>query len=328
MSIALKDFFDGKALIPYLAQRPTDAYIGESVFPYFPTDELSYEHIVGTYKRPIMASFVAFGDEGVIRGRDGVSKFIEKLRPIKQFMTLDGELFIRYRTAQNVDPLVRALFDDVGMVYDGVRARLEAMRIQILTTGKLKVDENKIKFTVDYGVPAANKKTPTTLWSDTTNADPIANMIDWKMALDFVPVGGIVSQTTAKYLLTNKNVKTMINGSDKALTPISMSTLNSFLVQNDLPPLVVNIDKYRDDTLSERKFWPENIMTWVGSDIGNTLMGPTEESVLGKGIVRAENGIYVQVHEQEKPPAIVSTGTTTSLVAFPGASNVLIVTTH
>lgn len=328
MSIALKDFFDGKVVLPFLANRPENAWIGESVFPYYPTNELSYEHIIGKYNRPIIASFVAFGDEGVWRGRDGVSKFIEKLRPIKLAMKLDGELFIRYRTAQNVDPLVRALFDDVGMVYDGARARLEAMRVQILTTGKLKVDENGVKFTVDYGVPAANKKTPTTLWSDTTNADPVTDMLGWLADLDFVPVGGIISTTTARYLMQNENLREQIHGTDRMAAPISMTVINRFLVANDLPPLVVNRDKFRDASKVERKFWPDNIMTWVADGVGNTLTGPTEESVLGKGIVRSDAGIFVQVYEQEKPPAIVTTSSTTSLVAFPGAENVLIVTTH
>lgn len=328
MAIALVDFFDGKAILPYLRQRKENAWVGESIFPYQPVNELTYEHIVGKYYKPIMASFVAFGDEGVWRGRDGISKFFEKLRPVKQAIKLDGELFIKYRTAPNPDPLVKALFDDVGMVYDGARARLEAMRVQVITTGKLKVDENNIKFTVDYGVPAEHKVAPSTKWSDTTNADPINDMHKWLLDLDFTPTGAIISQTIARYLLTNAKVKLMMNGSDKATMPISMSALNRFLVQNDLPVMIIDNDKFRDDKKVERKFWPENVMVWVGSDLGSTLTGPTEESVLGKGIVKSDSGIYVQVYEEMKPPAIISTSSTTSIVAFQGVEDVLIVTTH
>jgi hypothetical protein len=326
MAYALKDFFDGRVILPYLKAREEKPYVTESILPYRPIPDLEYEHLVGDYHKPILASFVAFGDEGVYRGRDGVSKFVEKLRPIKQSMKLDGELYIKYRTASNIDPLISRLFDDVALVYDGVRARTEAMRCQILSTGKLKVSENGVKFTVDYGIPDKNKVTPTIDWSDTTNAKPITDMLNWLEALDWTPVGGIVSSTVMRYILQNENVKTMVWGSDKADRPLAPSILNDFLMTYDLPPLVVNKDKVRDMDKNEISLWPEKVMTWVGDEIGDTLMGPTEESVLGKGIVRSENGAFVQVYEQEKPVGIFTTGTATSLVALPGADKILIAT--
>lgn len=324
MPKALIDVFDIKEVIPYLRERDAPEFLTESILPPLVTESLEYEHLIGQFEKPIIGSFSAFGANNVFIGRDAVKKFTEELQPIRLAIKLDGKLFVKYRNAENMDPLVQALFDDVGNTFDGVRARAEAMRVAVLTTGQLVVNENGVKFTVDYGVPAEQRFIPTTLWNDPA-ADPIQDMLAWREELSFQPDGAIVSRRILQAVLRNANVRTAIFGEGFATRSVAPRQLNAYLAELELPIFVVDDDKYRDLQKVERKFWPDNRMVWVGRNIGRTVMGPTEESTLGIGIVRAENGIYVQAYEQPQPAAIITTSSATAMVALPGAHELAII---
>jgi hypothetical protein len=333
MALILNDFLSGEAILDVLAERKAlnhePSYALESILPYQPVDELQYEHIVGEYYDPIIASFSAFEKEGEYRGRDGIKKFIEELRPIKQSMRLSGKLMIEAAKAGSESPLVAQLFKDVPMVYDGVRVRLEAMRMEVLTTGKLSIDENGVEFVVDYQVPTDNIVTitdPEEKWSDTTNADPIGDMTSWMNDLDFTPRGGIISKKIMQYLLSNKNVRAALFGSDLSSRVPSLGELNNYLENIELPKLYVDKDTYRnnDATHSRSNIWPDQKFVWVGNNIGRTLCGPTEEGVLNENVVRSDNGIYVQVNKIAQPPKITTHASVTSLIALPAPHEVFI----
>jgi len=325
MAVTLADFLEGKATIAYLKQRPTRQFTLEGILPFKPIENLEYEHIVGDFADPVAADFVAFGADGKYVGRDGIKKFIEELKPIRIHRRLDGKLLIAAKKYKTDEPIVAELFNDVGYVYDSVRVKIEKMRADVLTTGQLAATGN-VEFTVDYGVPADNQKTPATLWSDTTNSNPIQDMIDWYNALDFVPEGGIISKEILNYLVQNVNVRKAIHGDDGSGQFVTLEMINNLLIQLGLPKLAVDKDYYRASDGSKAYFWPSNKMVWVGSNIGYALMGPTEEGVLGKGVVRTENGIYVQVVEEERPPRVITTGSATSLIALPGVNEIFIAT--
>lgn len=328
MALALNDFFDGKVTIPYLKKRPKRGFMLEGVLPYKSVDSLEYEHLVGNFSTPQAATFAVYGADGKYYGRDGIKKFIEELRPIRAHRRLAGKLLIQWKQYNANEPLFAQLFDDIGFVYDAVRVRAEKMRAEILTNGTLTVDENGVKFTVDYGVPSANKVTPTITWDDTTNSNPIQDMIDWKNAIDFEPEGGIISKEIFDYLSKNVNVRKAIFGDNGGSRFVTLNILNDFLSGLGLPKLAINKEKYRDSAGNTQYFWTSTKFVWVGSNIGETLMGPTEEGVLGKGVTKTSEGIYIQTVEEERPPAIVTTGSATSLVALPGAEELFIATVY
>ena len=326
MALTLNDFFEGKVTLQYLAKRPKKTFMLESILPYKSIDALEYDHVVGKYNAPTTATFAVYGADGRYYGRDGIKKFLEELRPIKAHRTLAGKLLIQYKKYGAADPLFAQLFDDIGFVYDAVRVRAERMRAEVLTSGQLNVNENGVVFTVDYGIPSEHKVVPTVLWNDTTNSNPIQDMIDWKNSIDFEPEGGIISKEIFDYLSKNVNVRKAIYGDQGASRFVTLEVLNDLLKGLGLPPLAIDKEYYRDETGAKKYFWPSNKFVWVGSNIGQTLMGPTEEGVLGKSVKRTKEGIYIQVHEEERPPAIITTGSATSLVALPGAEEIFIAT--
>jgi len=64
---------------------------------------------------------------------------------------------------------------------DRLETRLEWLRWQPVVNGSLAVDENGVKYTVDYGIPEDNKPIleDEELWSAVTTADPLGNIDTW-----------------------------------------------------------------------------------------------------------------------------------------------------
>lgn len=89
---------------------------------------------------------------------------------------------------------------------------------------------------VDYGLPAGHKPTASTLWSDTTNADPVADIQAWSelIAADSGFYGRIahMNSKTYDYLVRNTKIKNQINfyasGANSILRPRREDILNLF----------------------------------------------------------------------------------------------------
>jgi major capsid protein E len=71
------------------------------------------------------------------------------------------------------------------------------------------------QYLVDYGLPTGHKPTVSTLWSDTTNADPVADIQAWSelIAADSGFYGNTLhmNSKTYNYLIQNAKVKSAIN---------------------------------------------------------------------------------------------------------------------
>lgn len=89
--------------------------------------------------------------------------------------------------------------------------RIEWCRAQVVANGTVTVEGE----TVDYSVPGGNRPTAGTLWSNTSDSDPIANIMTWLML--FRGVGGTVrclySRKVAMYLAQNEKVRDLFRQS-------------------------------------------------------------------------------------------------------------------
>lgn len=79
--------------------------------------------------------------------------------------------------------------------------RIEWLRAQVLTTGKLNIDEDGITREIDYGVDSGNKPTASNLWSNAVTSDPIGDLSTWLQLFRGAASGGRIFA----------NVKTAIN---------------------------------------------------------------------------------------------------------------------
>lgn len=105
---------------------------------------------------------------------------------------------------------------------DRLETRLEWLRWQPPVAGQLVVDENGVKYTVDYGMPAANKPelVGNDLWSAKDTADPITNITTWLMLYRGTGARGVeayFNMNVAGYLAKNAVIRELLKQTQYAM---------------------------------------------------------------------------------------------------------------
>lgn len=105
---------------------------------------------------------------------------------------------------------------------DRLETRLEWLRWQPPVAGQVVVDENGVKYTVDYGIPAANKPelAGNAQWSDTVNSDPITNITTWLMLFRGTGARGVeayFNMNVASYLAKNAVIRELLKQTQYAM---------------------------------------------------------------------------------------------------------------
>lgn len=176
-------------------------------------------------------------------------------------------------------PLIEAIYDDFAIGVRDIRTAVEARRGELLSTGRLVINENGIQETVDFGVPNTHFATAGVLWSNVVNATPIEDLLAWQQVYkddndDAQPGAIIIDQATMGYLMKNKEIRVYAN-LDAAGGPqlVRQDVLNAVLAGFGLPPLYVydvKIEGQRVIPAGKAIFVPDE-----ASILGNTYWGTT-----------------------------------------------------
>ena len=328
--------FSRKATLTYARARVPRNYVGLTLFPAKPVNELSFEYFKDLNRLPVMASVQAFGAEAQIASRDGIEKISGEIPTIKRKIPLRGrELVALRREGAGDAELVRnQLYNDLDAMIDSVNARIEQMRIDAVATGRLVLNENGVVMTVDYGVPATHQVTlsGTDKWSDPA-ATPVTDMLEWQSQVrgdtGVELTRALTSNTVVAHLLKNAEVRKLIYGDNGGSRAVSLNQLNELMETMGLPRIATYDLQVRkqnaDGTYTSGRFFPENRFVMLPADpLGETLMGPTEDALLDPDIDTAEiAGIYAAVYKQSQdPPIIYTLASATAIPTFPLADAV------
>ena len=105
---------------------------------------------------------------------------------------------------------------------DSVRVRVEAMRMELLSTGKIAINENKIKVTIDYKVPNRNKKAFT--WQAPESDTPLDDLASLADAVENEsgsrPTRALTSRKVVKTICNCASVRKAIYGVNAAKVTI------------------------------------------------------------------------------------------------------------
>jgi len=215
-------------------------------------------------------------------------------------------------TIQNI--LVEAIYNDLANLTRYVQNRIELAWGDVLTDGILSINENGVQQQLDFAIPANQVVTASTLWSDTTNADPLADMLAWYdvwVALNGEPPGRtLLSLTTARQLQVNKNLIYAIKGQQTGVTHITLEDISGLLANYNLPPVTMNnvynsffdVDGVTTRPIPANKFLflPEDMST-----LGFTAMGtPTTVMELNSNNIQVQEaaGIIGILVREDQPP--------------------------
>lgn len=104
---------------------------------------------------------------------------------------------------------------------DRLETRLEWLRWQPLVAGQLAVDENGVKYTVDYSLPEGNmpELEGDALWSVTAKADPLTDIMTWLKLFRGTGARGVEAYfnlDVAGYLAANTKILNLLKNTQYA----------------------------------------------------------------------------------------------------------------
>lgn len=333
--------FSRRATLAYARARQPRTYVGPTLFPLRTVNELTFEYWKDENRLPVMASVQAFGAEAEIASRDGAEKVTGEIPTIKRKIPLNGRALVALRRegAGDLDFVRNQLYNDLDNMIDAVEARVEKMRIDAITTGKIELAENGVIMTVDYGVPAEHKETLTgdSRWSIHDKATPITDIQEWtdKIVADtgIRPERALTSNTVVANLLKCAEVRQLIYGDLGGSRAISINQLNALMETMNLPRIATYDEQVRrqraDGTYETLRFFPEDKFVLLpGQPLGETLDGPTEDAMLDPDIEATEiAGIYAAVYKQSMDPPVIETKAAACRIpTFPMADSIFIAT--
>lgn len=224
-----------------------------------------------------------------VSARDTASEKRVKLAPLStslsqgEYERLQREFARSGGTRQQV--LERAIYNEAEQLTREVQARLEQAWGDVLTDGKLTIDENGLYNEADYGVPGTHIVAPTVQWTvaNLATMTPITDLVAWSDVWAASNGGQRPSRLKTslarlRIVQRSKEVIDAIYGATQGRTRVSVSELNDFLRGERLPAFdepydtAVDVDGSTVRTIADDKvvMLPANL-----GELGSTRMGVT-----------------------------------------------------
>jgi hypothetical protein len=182
----------------------------------------------------------------------------------------------------NTAVLADAIYNDAQQLTSEVYHRVEQAWGDVLTDGKLTINEGGYNGEADFEVPGSHLVSAGTAWTDTTNSTPLTDMKSWyatyKATNGVGPGRVITSERIYGLLKQNAEIINAVHGAAAQRTWVNNEELNNLLASHSLPPITgtydsnVDVDGVTTRVISDDKFiWaPANL-----SELGFTAWGTT-----------------------------------------------------
>lgn len=333
---SVQEVLSYQELVDYTKTRELQKKKLEELFPSRKTEALEIKMIKGANNLPVSASIHAFDTEAEIDQRGGTAYDLAELALIKRKRKLSEKEIIQLEQPRNdaeEKEAIQKIYNDVDALQDSVLTRLEAMRGEALCSGKLDINENGYKATIDYGVPAAHKKEFTWLSGTPDILGDMDKCVD-KIVDDtgFTPTRVLTSKRNLNAMLRDATIRKAVFGvnSDRLL---SRQELNAFLQTQDLPQVAIYDAKFRilnaNGKYTAKRYVAEDAFVFMpDGDMGETLFGLTaEELELRKKPdvdITDIGNVVIEQYATNDPVAKWIKAVATGLVTFPCADQVFI----
>lgn len=282
-----------------IAQGTIDGVFGASIVSsYLPQREnlgLTFDFQVGNTSLNEAARFRSFNTESDIGSFEGSESRQGKLPPISRRLHVD-------EFAQ-----VTQIGGDLGPVFESYARRIAAQiatrfvwaGAEAIETGKLTIDERKLKFVIDYGRNPALTDTAGTAWSTHATATPIDDLEALRAVYGSAPGVILMSEATLQHLSKVTQIIDYATGGNSAtVTRVSRDDVLSVLASYGFSNIATNDESFIDHTGVERSlfdqakvlFLPSMGQTALAAAAGTGPLGTTDFGVTAESLV-TENGL-------------------------------------
>lgn len=327
-----------RELVDYTQTRQFPPLMGEILFPEEKIDALEIEMIKGANNLAVAASVHSFDTETEIASREGVNAAIQDLALIKRKIKIgEKELVILNapRSNQEEKQTIGRIFNDVDGIVNGVRVRVEAMRMEALCTGKLVINENGFKANIDYGVPSNQKSNKTWMSGTPDILTDIKDMVDKVVDnTGFTPTRILTSRKILNTILKDERIRSAMFGVNSAKVA-NAADLNQLLESQGLPKIATYDAMYRTQDekgkyISKRYFKEDAFVLMPDGKLGDTFYGLTAEEVRLRNTpgvdIEMFGKILTQHYTTNDPVAEWIKAVATAMPSFPYANQIYIAT--
>lgn len=283
----VEELLTPRELIDYTKTRAQEAYMGEYLFPEEKKEALEIDMVKGASNLPVSAKVHAFDTEAEIGSREGAEVFSQDMALIKKKIKIPEKTIIALESPRNdkeEEDMIKNIFRDVDNLVASVRTRVECMRMEALSTGKIQINENGVKASIDYGMPAEHKAAKTWLSGTPKILEDMEEMVE-KIVDDtgFTPVRALTSKKNLSAILRDERIRSAIYGVNSAKL-LTVAELNAFLAQQKLPQIAIYDKKYRvqdaKGKYATKRFLPEDAFVMMPEGkMGDTFYGVTAEEL-------------------------------------------------
>jgi len=332
------DLYNAKAIASVHEEVASNKipYLGLGLFPAKKKMGLDLKWIKTNKGLPVSLKPSAFDAVSAIRSREGFKEVETEMAYFKESMIVkeqDEQEIMRIQ--ESADPYAQEvldrIYDDANTLVAGAEVVPERMRMALLSGTTISIANDGATYAYNYdpdGTYASNNQlelTDTSKWSDTTNSDPMQDVMDAQDAVEAKtgtrPSILIVSQKTMGYLKKNAKVRSYILAQNTTATVIVTDARVKAVFSEELGvSIVVYTKQYKDEAGQTQKFFPDGHATLIPAGaLGNTWFGCTPEERTGvmdkaKSVAIVETGIAVGVTITDDP---IHTKTTVSEIVLP-----------
>lgn len=286
-----------------------------TIFPDTKTQYLKAEYyrLMAGQRLPEVAFVHALDTEAEIGSRPGFEKVLTEKLFIKRKINQSERL---QQAIENGVPddnnLKKFVFDDAVNLFEGVVARANVMKGQFLSTGIVKIKENHVDMSIDYGVTSDAKVTLTD-WSkpDADIMGDISKMVAIAEDNGYVINKALTSLKMINYMRNNTAMQTAVLGAaNKRL--LTKQELTNLLMQEYGFTIDRCDEKYRyrkaDGTLKTGRYFKEDVFTLyeanANGSFGSGLWGVTPEELEYRQFIQEENRSFVTLSMWATPDPV------------------------
>lgn len=239
------------ALTTFIRKVPVESALAlVNLFPtrYFQTNRIDWAEFVKTNRT---ASYRSFDGTIHVSSRDaGSGKYVELL-PFSDSLNQGEYETIAVEIARlggtNKAAQVNAAYNDAERLVGTMHNRQELAWGDVLTDGKLTINEGGFSGEADYGVPANQITAPAgALWTDHATSVPLTDLDAWQEIRIANGYGRAAKMLMGRArigdLRRNKQVIDAVYGATAGKTSVSLAELNTLLDSEQLPVVLPSYD--------------------------------------------------------------------------------------
>lgn len=284
-------------------------YKGQKLFTPRKVEDIKFRYMQLTEggSLPVSARVHSFDAEARIGDRPNFEEVNVEQMLIKEKINMT-ERISKYLGNSASDNAVKSfVYNDANNMMSRVLTRAEVANMELLSTGKVTVNENNVKMEVDYKLPANNRITLGN-WSDASFDifGDIQRILDTAKSKGQTLVRAFANSSVIKYITANEGVKAYWEKKTDIMTDSAVIT---WLKQQFGFEIVPVDEVYKDSALGSatHKFFKDDTITFVNTlgAIGEGLYGVTpEELELNDGKYEFDEKMFVALTRWKNPDPV------------------------